>query len=202
MPVHAHLTASGPLGVTEVGGAVPRGSLMVFVRDDREPGYEFALAFSPAGRLLAMTAAGKGEAQVTARLLRRVAWGQYESVARQRIRREAAAYGAAPAEPGQRAGEDVSYMSAIARDFASAPRPGRRGRGDVAYAAVAATYVGSLGAGRAVQLTASELGYSPSQVRNLLYEARRRGLLTDSPAGREGGELTDKARALLADEEG
>jgi hypothetical protein len=45
---------------------------------------------------------------------------------------------------------------------------------------------------------ADELRLSASQVRNKLYEARRRGLLTKAPTGRAGGELTKRATELLA----
>jgi hypothetical protein len=38
---------------------------------------------------------------------------------------------------------------------------------------------------------------SVSQIRNILYEARQRELLTDSPKGKAGGDLTEKAIALL-----
>jgi len=85
--------------------------------------------------------------------------------------------------------------------FDSVRRPGRRGRDDAAYAAVAERYVSLLGAGRAIALLAEELSYSPSRVRDLVYEARRRGLLTATRRGAEGGELTAKALALLTDTE-
>lgn len=84
-----------------------------------------------------------------------------------------------------------------ARAAADTPRPGRRGRPDVFYAAVAARYVVLLGTGREVATLADELGYNAESVRGFLYEARRRELLTSAPKGRAGGTLTPKAIALL-----
>lgn len=84
-------------------------------------------------------------------------------------------------------------------------RPGRRGREDIFYAQVAAAYVDAVrqDRGRAVVVTAQTLSerwggtYEPTYVRDLLTVARRRELLTPPPKGRAGGDLTDKARALL-----
>ncbi len=83
--------------------------------------------------------------------------------------------------------------------FADSPRPGRRGRDDRAYAEIAALYVDEVlsGANGAVKRLAARLHYSPSQIRSVLYAARRRGLLTESPNGKAGGELTEKARRLI-----
>ena len=38
------------------------------------------------------------------------------------------------------------------------------------------------------------LGYSPSRVRTILHEARRRGLLSPAMQGRAGGSLTEKGK--------
>jgi hypothetical protein len=79
-----------------------------------------------------------------------------------------------------------------------AKRPGRAGRGDVHYARVATQYVGVLDQPKPLIALAKQLRLKPSQVRSMLYEARRRGLLTDPPVkGRAGGELTKKAHDIL-----
>lgn len=81
----------------------------------------------------------------------------------------------------------------------AAPRPGRRGRDDRFYAALARDYVVVLSTSSSpVADLGEKYAMSRSQVRNLLHEARQRGLLT-TPAtrGQAGGELTDRARALL-----
>lgn len=77
-------------------------------------------------------------------------------------------------------------------------RPGRAKRGDRYYASAAAEYV-ELVATSATPLKAlaERNRYSSSQTRNILSEARRRGFLTQAPAGRAGGELTPLARELL-----
>ena len=43
--------------------------------------------------------------------------------------------------------------------------------------------------------------YSEASVRALIHQARRRELLTRSPRGQAGGQLTDKAIALLTRKE-
>lgn len=95
-------------------------------------------------------------------------------------------------------------------DAISAPRrPGRKGRDDRFYATVASAYVGALkrGSRQPVVEAAQALGeatggfYASTYVRDLLHEARRRELLTRPPRGRAGGQLTEKALALLQREE-
>jgi hypothetical protein len=78
-----------------------------------------------------------------------------------------------------------------------ATRPGRRGRHDLDYARVAARYTAHLDSATPVADLAAELDVKPSQVRNSLYEARRRDLLTAAPKGKPGGSLTMKARRVL-----
>jgi hypothetical protein len=78
-----------------------------------------------------------------------------------------------------------------------ARRPGRQGRSDLDYARVAAHYVQNLSSATPLKDLAKQLNFSTSQVRNLLYEARRRGLLTAAPKGKSGGALTERARALI-----
>lgn len=90
-------------------------------------------------------------------------------------------------------------------------RPGRAGRTDSFYLVWAVAYVERLAAGsrRPVKdLTKHPpkviKGYvsdgnvtSGATVRDLIHQARVRGLLTGSPAGRPGGELTPKAKQML-----
>jgi hypothetical protein len=77
-------------------------------------------------------------------------------------------------------------------------RPGKRGRADVFYAGVAKRYVELL----AVSSTptkdlAEELDQTVTSTRDVLHQARQRGLLTSGPKGIAGGELTKKAIGLL-----
>jgi hypothetical protein len=80
-----------------------------------------------------------------------------------------------------------------------AKRPGRHGKDDLHYALVAAEYVALVDQPKPmVQLAKKLRPLTASQVRSILYGARRRGLLTDPTVkGRPGGELTAKARGIL-----
>ena len=74
-------------------------------------------------------------------------------------------------------------------------------RGDAWYALLAARYVElhSLGIKNPNEVIAGQDYLSVKAITNYLSEARRRGLLTKVGQGRPGGELTDKAIALLED---
>lgn len=83
-------------------------------------------------------------------------------------------------------------------DLAVGTRVGRRGRDDRYYAEWSAEYVSALdGSTRPVEELARRHSLSSSQVRNLIYACRRRGMLTSAPPGRAGGELTRLAIELL-----
>jgi hypothetical protein len=92
-------------------------------------------------------------------------------------------------------------VEVIAQDVAQ--RPGHEGRGDPFYARVAALYVARIEEGnrRPIPQIARELGRTPAYVRNVLHDARQRGLLTKTQPGKAGGNLTAKARRLLARKE-
>ena len=77
----------------------------------------------------------------------------------------------------------------------------RRGRksANLVYAQVAASYVDALGSRSPIADVAEQLHRSTSRVRDLVSEARRRGLLSESPGrGRPGGELTALGRQVLS----
>ena len=90
-------------------------------------------------------------------------------------------------------------------------RPGRTGRPDSYYLAWAEAYVERLAAGsrrpikdlaerppRAIKGYVSDGAHvSEATVRDLIHQARARDLLTPSPIGRAGGELTPKAIRML-----
>ncbi len=90
-------------------------------------------------------------------------------------------------------------------------RPGRAGRPDSFYLVWAVAYVKRLATGsrRPVKDLAEHppkdiRGYvsdgnvtSVATVRDVIHQARVRDLLTDSPPGRPGGELTPKAKQML-----
>jgi hypothetical protein len=80
-------------------------------------------------------------------------------------------------------------------------RPGRRGRSDRFYAELAVEYARAMAAGSRtpVKDLARELALPESAVRDLVHQARVRGLLTRSGRGQPGGQPTERARALLKD---
>lgn len=170
---------------------------------DAFPGWNFHLTITGAGAVtgLAMTWAGGDLDPVTGltptmptgRRWRSLPVGDLIDAARTRVE----AIRALHREVAERRGTDLARWSSWA---AGELEPQRRGRDDRAYAVVAANYVERVAARspHPVEDVAAALFLSPSQVRNLLYEARRRDLLTRAGRGRAGGHLTDKARDLLA----
>ena len=90
----------------------------------------------------------------------------------------------------------------LSKTFEEQPGPGRPRLSDLYYAQVAAKYVARLPSRTARAELAAQLNLSSSHVGALLLEARKRELLTRPPTRRTGGELTAKARKLLAKTEG
>lgn len=69
------------------------------------------------------------------------------------------------------------------------------------YARWAAAYADALARSpQPVADLAARHNLSPSQIRNLMHACRRRGMLTASPPGRAGGELTQRAVQLLKED--
>lgn len=140
---------------------------------------------------------------ITARLLRRVPIGELMEYASSQWREIVEANVEVLEQEIQHLGDNApaEYQERL-RGWVSSldRRPGRRGRPDQAYASLAALYVEKLGTTHApVAELADKLGYSRSQVANLLYEARRRELLSWPPKGRAGGVLTPKGLQVLED---
>jgi hypothetical protein len=73
-------------------------------------------------------------------------------------------------------------------------------RSDEFYAKLARDYAQQVahGSPRPTADVARRRRLSPSKVRDMLHEARRRGLLSPTVRGRFGGQLTDRAREILA----
>jgi hypothetical protein len=96
--------------------------------------------------------------------------------------------------PARHVPDAIAYCRAVI----SKPRPGRRGRGDLFWASIAALYVhfGSISP-KPVAALAEQLGI-PS-ARNLVVVARRKGFLTEAAnRGRPCGQVTALARSVLA----
>lgn len=158
------------------------------------PGLVFEVALSDDGRLRSLAVNPyewsddvlEGMPELTSRLLRRVPLGEVQAVAARAITQLT---------------ERSHALGRWAQVLRDTPRPGKRGRPDRFYAELAADYCSQLGSSSTpVKDLADAVGYSESQIRNLLYEARRRDLLSSSPSGRAGGSLTTRARELLAAE--
>ena len=93
---------------------------------------------------------------------------------------------------------DGPWFGVHPNEFHRTPRPGRSGRDDSFYARWAAEYVDLVSSGpKPLKHLAKKRNVSDSQARSLLYEARRRGLLTRSLPGTAGGHLTPKAMRIL-----
>lgn len=84
-------------------------------------------------------------------------------------------------------------------EFLQNRRPGKVGRPDSFYARVAVRYLEHVRAGASpTKALAAERHISPSSARDLIHEARTRGLLTSMGRGQAGGQLTERAKDLLA----
>jgi hypothetical protein len=133
---------------------------------------------------------GKSRMAPSARLLRRVPFGELVSDAREVLIRRVETM---PDLPGL---ERVRALAA-----ALGERPGRRGRQDIEYARIAREYVARLDEPAPVKALSDALFLTEQRTRNVLMEARQRGLLTTPPKGRAGGKLTAKALTILKEAE-
>ena len=81
----------------------------------------------------------------------------------------------------------------------SESKPGRKGRSDDHYLPIAIRYADLIAQGdrSPVETLASQLKLRPAQARDLIHEARVRGLLTKGQRGRAGGVLTEKALEIV-----
>ncbi len=182
------------------------------------PGIQFELEAARDGRLLSWTAKVSSGGSVTARLLRSAPIGAMERAVRREVgasvvRRsesiEAGQWEIAdydlmrfrPETPGEIAEhlEEHRRWSQWRADFAERPRTGPAGRSDASYAALADAYIKELDKGEKnpVRTLADSLHLGEKTIRNYLFKARERGLLTSLGQGKAGGELTDKAKEIL-----
>ncbi len=94
----------------------------------------------------------------------------------------------------------------VSRDeLGKTPRRPRAGA-DLRYARVAAKYVEALkrnsrsvAADVAAEMNRGGGNYEAKHVKELIYEARRRDLLSPTQRGHSGGRLTEKGQAVLRD---
>jgi hypothetical protein len=131
-------------------------------------------------------------ARLTARLLREVRLGDLLSALQTKL--------SEPKWQREFSHPDLAVIPDIASRFADAePRPGRKGRPDDHYLAIAVRYA-QLHAHHVknpIQQIAQEQDLDESQVRDRIHQARARDLLTPGRRGTAGGVLTAKANELL-----
>jgi hypothetical protein len=145
-------------------------------------------------RSVAVTSPDNGSV-LTARLLREIPFGAVDAVARAHM-----AWWWHEFDKGRTEAARTAYpLLDESIEAIDVRRPGRRGRPDIEYAELALDYVKWLDApdSGSLEIFAKSKFLSVSQIRNLLYEARQRDLLSKAPPGKPGGMLTNKALALL-----
>ena len=163
---------------------------------DAWPGYTFTVRLGPDLSVTGLDIdAGDGD-RLTAELLRKVPMGEIASVARAHMSAYWSEYEATRNEVARQS----RPLPAVFAPTVDMRRRGRRGRDDSELAELAAAYVRCLIADRhkPMVLLSDETGLDPSQLRGLLTQARRRGLLTAAAPGVPGGALTAKGRRLTA----
>lgn len=105
-----------------------------------------------------------------------------------------------PDAPDIDAGAYARFSPAAARAALTPRGAGRKGHGILFFTQRAKEYVARLEAGdsRPAVTIARRLGLTPAGVRDMIFRARKRGLLTPAFAqGQRGGALTPKAIAIL-----
>jgi hypothetical protein len=183
-----------PSPIHEVDSAISFTEPWSFsLRDDRYPGWIIELTFSEVRTLSGFAVRSDGNGQLTRRLVRDLPLGEYEQAA-QRSFQEWEEY--LPEKPARNDRADAAI-----RSFLHIPRPGRAGRPDEFYAVFAAAYVMACRESRApIKALADQWHLNEQTVKNMVSEARnKRGLLSETKQGKGGGELTEKALAILVD---
>jgi hypothetical protein len=178
------------------------GTVRALVRWGSAPGVSYVLEVMPDGRLIEFCARADAAGEVSARGLRKAPLGRMQAAVRSEVAEVVEGWRWSARKRNVRASlmEDIE---ALARDFLERERPGAAGRDDAHYAAIAAMYLDVLadpqrGTTPVLKILAERLGKSPKTVRNYLFEARERSLLTSLGRGRAGGQLTDKAKEILS----
>lgn len=131
---------------------------------------------------------------IGARLLRQLHPANAQRIARTEL--------AERAEPGDPLADSVTLHGYVPAALERPPSRGRPRRPDRVFAEIASEYVGALdqGSPHPVKDVAERLNYSRGTIRDMLMEARRRGLLAKTERGRAGGAMTPEGlRALTRD---
>lgn len=137
---------------------------------------------------------------MTSRLVRSVPLAGLAQVARATLRADVERiieYGTSRTPPRHGSAERDDQLMALR---GRGKRPGRRGHPDSYHARLAVEYETWLDSGERLAVLAERVHLTESGLRAALNVARSKGLLTDAPRGRAGGEATERARRLLRDE--
>ena len=138
---------------------------------------------------------------LTARLLREVRIGEHVRHFTKSLQGSLQTWRSPPIASGQPAPwgwppERGGFVPPAVRNI---HRLGRKGRPDLFYAKLARQYVTRLrsGSARPVKEIATAQSLPQERVRDMIHEARKRGLLTRFEQGRPGGELTERCNEVL-----
>ena len=112
------------------------------------------------------------------------------------VRRWPLVEGGGPGSRKHRAAVE-SERALSAADGLKLKESGRKPLPDLFYATQARIYVEALGTGSPIAELGTRSGYSQSRARNHVAKARALGLLTPTPQGRAGGQLTPLAIRIL-----
>lgn len=189
----------------------PNGDLVGELRWWPVPEAVFHLTLTPDGRIVEWRAVADEGGTLTARRLRAAPIGAMERAIRQTVgspviltigpmQRRSFPDGILLGTSDEPAQTFTLPPPAWAADFAERPRTGSAGRSDKSYVALAAMYVRAIEAGEEhpVRAVALQMQLGDRTVRNYLFKARERGLLTSLGRGKAGGQLTDKAKEMLS----
>ena len=93
----------------------------------------------------------------------------------------------------------VNEIEDAARSIITAKRPGSAGRDEFAYVALVVEYQNALDAGskKPTHVLAEKYSLAHTTIRNMLQEARMRGLAESKGRGRLGWKLTEKGMRIL-----
>ena len=93
----------------------------------------------------------------------------------------------------------VNEIEKAARSIITTKRPGSAGRDNFAYVALVVEYQNALDAGskKPIDVLAEKYNLAHTTVRNMLQEARMRGLAESKGLGRLGWKLTEKGNQIL-----
>lgn len=179
------------------------GNLAGEVRWSATPEVTYSLEITPGGVVIEFTA--RSDSGLTWRRVRPAPLGEMKRALRHRAVEDADLLAGAPEVvtlTSSKWGTVPAYWTKTnparmaweraARDLETKPT-------DVKHASIAAMYVRLLDEKepRPVVALAQQLHLGHKTVRNYLFTARERGLLTSAGRGVAGGQLTDKARRLL-----